>query len=277
MRRYVALLVTTAFLFGSLAADIRATTITDDFSASHDYLTGGVSGTIWSGLMNAGSATALDANTSNAGRLTMSLGGYSNFWPGDTTNAPFLYTNVDTSGDFTVQVKVAAPFAANNAPGLMVYKDNNNFITLQTRYYEVGDGSAHPSTISVLNGSAYNGPSWEYSAYNANAPMYLKLGFTSATDTYKCWSSSDGVTWTPEVWQSTVNWNDPNVSYPTDLVRSDMTGPLKVGLAFADWANTTPTATFSNFSLTTVPEPGAIVLLVTGLLGLLAYAWRKRR
>jgi hypothetical protein len=27
----------------------------------------------------------------------------------------------------------------------------------------------------------------------------------------------------------------------------------------------------------TVPEPGTIVLLGTGLLGLLAYAWRKRK
>ena len=28
---------------------------------------------------------------------------------------------------------------------------------------------------------------------------------------------------------------------------------------------------------TTVPEPSVIVLLATGLLGLLAYAWRKRK
>ena len=29
--------------------------------------------------------------------------------------------------------------------------------------------------------------------------------------------------------------------------------------------------------IASVPEPGAIVLLATGLIGLLAYAWRKRR
>ena len=33
----------------------------------------------------------------------------------------------------------------------------------------------------------------------------------------------------------------------------------------------------SNFQLVRVPEPGTIVLLGTGLLGLLAYAWRRRR
>jgi hypothetical protein len=32
-----------------------------------------------------------------------------------------------------------------------------------------------------------------------------------------------------------------------------------------------------NFSVGTVPEPSTIMLLVTGCLGLLAYAWRKRR
>jgi hypothetical protein len=34
--------------------------------------------------------------------------------------------------------------------------------------------------------------------------------------------------------------------------------------------------TIGNFVLTNVPEPGTIVLLVTGLVSLLCYAWRKR-
>jgi hypothetical protein len=32
-----------------------------------------------------------------------------------------------------------------------------------------------------------------------------------------------------------------------------------------------------NFTLSEVPEPGTMALLATGLIGLLAYAWRKRR
>ena len=36
--------------------------------------------------------------------------------------------------------------------------------------------------------------------------------------------------------------------------------------------------TIDNFEIVgTVPEPGTIVLLITGLIGLLAYAWRKRK
>lgn len=36
-------------------------------------------------------------------------------------------------------------------------------------------------------------------------------------------------------------------------------------------------AAFDNISITPVPEPGTITLLVTGLVGLAVYAWRKRR
>ncbi|MCX5653889.1 MAG: PEP-CTERM sorting domain-containing protein, partial [Planctomycetota bacterium] len=32
-----------------------------------------------------------------------------------------------------------------------------------------------------------------------------------------------------------------------------------------------------NMTVDVVPEPGTLLLLVTGLLGLLAYAWRKRK
>ncbi|MBU4273351.1 MAG: PEP-CTERM sorting domain-containing protein [Planctomycetes bacterium] len=35
--------------------------------------------------------------------------------------------------------------------------------------------------------------------------------------------------------------------------------------------------TFNGLQLVAVPEPSTVVLLVTGLIGLLCYAWRKRR
>ena len=43
-------------------------------------------------------------------------------------------------------------------------------------------------------------------------------------------------------------------------------------IALSDYAAASGnTAQFASFSLTTVPEPGAMVLLATGLIGLLAY------
>ena len=49
--------------------------------------------------------------------------------------------------------------------------------------------------------------------------------------------------------------------------------------AISNTPSTIQSAQFDNVRLTysSVPEPGTIVLLVTGLLGLLAYAWRKRK
>ena len=41
--------------------------------------------------------------------------------------------------------------------------------------------------------------------------------------------------------------------------------------------NTTAQPAWGDLTYTTVPEPGVLVLLATGLIGLLAYAWRKRR
>lgn len=60
--------------------------------------------------------------------------------------------------------------------------------------------------------------------------------------------------WTPGV------YNDPGLSI--------WTGSWKTGdIRIASLA----------FSSTEIPEPGTLMLLTTGLLGLLAYAWRKRR
>ena len=99
----------------------------DNFGTSHDYL-GGVAGTIWDGTMNAGNATTFNANTGNAGQLTVTtvprlrLGG-------THVNAPFLYKNVSASNDFTAEVTVsAANFASYVSPGLLVYKDNGDFV-----------------------------------------------------------------------------------------------------------------------------------------------------
>jgi hypothetical protein len=66
----------------------------------------------------------------------------------------------------------------------------------------------------------------------------------------------------------------------------DITGLGLTGvksLTFSDFVNC-PSAGLGNiyheidvFGTATVPEPGAVVLLTTGLIGMLSYAWRKRR
>ena len=59
---------------------------------------------------------------------------------------------------------------------------------------------------------------------------------------------------------------------------SGTTGTYTGQMWFGNGTETAPTATYaySGVSLT-VPEPATITLLVTGMIGLLAYAWRKRK
>jgi autotransporter-associated beta strand protein len=75
-----------------------------------------------------------------------------------------------------------------------------------------------------------------------------------------------------------------NLNYSGD----DLVAGLKLGDAWmtapGTYGSSASGATYQNdaFFIGTgtvsfVPEPGAIVLLATGLIGLLAYAWRKRK
>jgi hypothetical protein len=85
--------------------------------------------------------------------------------------------------------------------------------------------------------------------------------------------------------------NNP-ACYWTQVVHSDSSGVLDNGsgvvatgvkaVTFADFsaanaAGPVMIRELDIFGVATVPEPGTVVLLATGLVGLLAYAWRKRR
>ncbi len=264
----VLLTVVMVLLVGSPAAITTAgtITITDNFDTSHNYLTGGVAGTIWDGVMNGNYAQAMDANVTSTGQLTLaSLDNSSTKigWEKSLATGLLLYKSV--SGDFTAQVKVTDVVNAIYDGGmLMVYKDDSNFVMLQVMNF--GSRRYRTRLAIVESGSETAGP--ESANYN-NPPVYLKLMYTSATSTFNAWTSSDGTNWSVRPW---IGGDD-------HLVHSAMTGTLRVGLAFGSYSpnSTNRWAKFDDFSLTVIPEPGTGVLVATGLIGLLAYAWRRKR
>jgi hypothetical protein len=72
-------------------------------------------------------------------------------------------------------------------------------------------------------------------------------------------------------------WIDnPGSNYGVLLIQTD--ADEDANRFFAPHEDTTADGAYKPFiTVTTVPEPSALVLIGTGLLGLLAYAWRKRK
>jgi hypothetical protein len=277
MTRFTSVLAL-GIVFGMMAvASQAAITYSDDFSAAHDYVANGTSGTMWDGIVNAGSLALADTTT-NAGALNMTLQGNAAYgWDLSHLNAPLLYKEVSASQDFSVQVKINDATAASNAwnvAGILAYKDDTAFVGANANFF----GAPYFQSRSVGGGVQHDSLSPTESIFGSTRPLYLKLNYKAATSTFNYSASTDGSTWTAITWGGIDFSGTTETPMGTDLVRSDMTGTLKVGLAFSDYNGVAGNAAqFGNFSLTvgTVPEPSSMALILSGLIGLAAYAWRR--
>lgn len=141
--------------------------VTDDFSTPKNYLTGGIAGTYWSGLLldtndlpsgggDEGPTQTFIANAgiSHPNRLTVSTkdGGYG---PGDDTGF-FLYRLI--TGNFTISIQVpqfdSAPSNYYHMPGLMVrlpytFQNFENFIDL-VRFDNFSTGTISESVTNMV-------------------------------------------------------------------------------------------------------------------------------
>lgn len=258
MRRLVYVSFALVFSFGLAAA--QAGVITDNFDTAHDYSAGNVTGTVWSGVMNAGNASNLNATTTNAGRLTIGTDTGNGMDAADHS-APFLYMNVG-SGDFTVQVEVPTIYCANYSYGsLLVWQagETNNFVSIAPNNFvasgskRLGNWVNNVDDIKTTYPGVLNGET-----------TWVRM--TRVGSVFTAYKSTDGDTWVQ--------------ASATTFDRPDLAGDVQVGLAYGTALPVTDAyITYDNFSITTaeVPEPSTLALLGAGLMGLLAYAWRKRR
>ncbi len=222
----------------------------DSFSKARDYLTDGVTGTIWDGLkVNSGFLTVTPVaqitvlNTKDqAGALSFSTN--NSYWGGDNDNGAFLYKNIAADADFTVTYKIVGgdwpSLGATAIPYLMAgalvrRADTISFLATQAfDQYSVGfDLRSIPAALSSTgNEENWTGTDDNGDDLTVKSFPWVKLTRKGATFTASC--SADSVT-----------WFDYQVNNRPDFKKH----ALQVGLYDATYTSSEGKAIFSNFTL----------------------------
>lgn len=126
-------------------------------------------------------------------------------------------------------------------------------------------------SLAVLPFTPVAGHTYTVSAdlQNAGGP-WVAIGFASSASLSPDWSAS-GIY---------HNWSGPATGSTTVTLDTTVPGWTNAfGIQYVGFEAINGGATVDNFTLTmtTVPEPSTVGLLVAGMVSLLAYAWRKRR
>ena len=116
-----------------------------------------------------------------------------------------------------------------------------------------------------------------------NSAIDLGVGSTASLLSF---ADSSGATWTAGKTLTVEDWNGLLTGGGTEKLlfgssNSALTGSQLGEIQFLNPAGL-PAATYGATILSTgeivpIPEPGTLALLAAGLIGLLAYAWRRRR
>jgi len=215
---------------------ISATEVIDDFETSHNFLTEGVSGTIWDGFIGLGTGETvdvLDASVTQAGQLYIQSTNSFLHSPWDPL-APFLYKIVD--GDFVATVKVTDYQNINYNNGSLMARASKNpdqagagedWISIDYfPLFNCGNFVRHADD-DVRAELCFNGLAFDLDPY-----MQLER----VGNTFHFRHSPDG-----------VSWSELDCS---PLIRNDLESLyLQVGLAQATFSATQGYVAFDNFSL----------------------------
>lgn len=186
----------------------------------------------------------------------------------------------------------AAPDTGTTWNGVATLISLGQPMTFTVADLKLSDGSASTIDLEVRDmGSGYRAPAGGLSLFDgytqnpgANPPPHpdSSFAFTGLSGTNYDLYLISSHPWTPGG-VYTVNGITKTLTASTNVstfVENDnyvlytgltpIAGELEIHLAY-------PAGHLSGVQLSEVPEPGTLALLATGLIGLLAYAWRKRR
>lgn len=177
-----------------------------------------------------------------------------------------------------------------NATSADVALSESNGYTLTARFrVSSGDSSAYVhqvifnDTVNFLSGgfqmrpdpNSHDGDAGDV-LVNVNGNEYINVGGENAYSTYKLVCSPAAGTMDFYVDSSLIFSDVPLVDNstwwggsppPSYVMWGDNTGSSNRGGNIC----------YNSVEWTTIPEPGALAIMVTGMLGLLAYAWRRRK
>lgn len=239
-------------------------TLTDDFNVAHDYKIEGVTGTIWSGILNVANAGILNANTAATGKLQFNNVSANLGWDASHANAPFLYLDIP-AGDFTATIQVADFAWSENgstnyaSPTLMAYLDDNDFVSANINGFDGATTTFRTVDDGVQFQPEIGGPNVSGAGV---AGRVAELRLDRVGDIFQAYGRK--------------NADLPWIEMGTGITRADMNGELKVGLAYGTYSTNALTIAnnYDNFSVTFVPESSALGLLSIGIAGILG---RRRR
>jgi glucose/arabinose dehydrogenase len=172
-----------------------ALTLRDDFTASHSYQNGSVpAGNMWTGTHNADFGDTFNANTANAGNLTIGLEPVG--WQGDgADSAPLLFRDVPAENLMEVRVRIEQQSAGNwSSAGILVRvagpldneSSNDNF--LSTHAFRANDDIQVSNVIAGVEAEG-NSP-----GAGPNGTTFLRLVSLGAGE-FEVFSSTDGTDW----------------------------------------------------------------------------------
>ncbi len=205
----------------------------DDFDASFNYQSGGVpAGGIWTATHNADFGDTYNANTSNAGQLTIGMEPVG--WQGNGEDtAPFLYREIPAENLAEVRVKISSQTQGNwSSAGILVRAagpldddpSNDNYLSAHSF-----QGDIKLQTSNVIGGSEDEGGV----AVSVDDLQFLRL-VNNGNGKFEIFTSPDGDNWTSR----TVVTNEALASgmLEVGLWAGSYGGGISNGDAQFDWA-----------------------------------------